>query len=491
LSACITVVGLGSGDESRLSLGVYRKLKEAETVYVRTERHPVVDFLRREHIPLQTFDSLYESRDRFEEVYEAIAHELLERAEAGEEIVYAVPGHPMVAEASVRLLRERCPARGIALAIMGGESFLDEAFVRFGLDPIGGFQVLDGSLFDAGRCNPGIHTIIAQVYDAFTASEVKLGLMEKFPDDYPIVVGQALGVEGREQIRQIPLYELDRLSEYGNLFLIWVPASDREDIRGRSFDRLHEIVRILRSPEGCPWDREQTHASIRKNLIEETYEVLETIDDDDPAAMCEELGDLLLQVVMHAQMEEEAGSFTVYDVIAEINRKLIRRHPHVFGERQAGNAEEALRNWQEVKAREKRDKGIDPARLSVLSGIPRDLPGLMKALKLQKKAARVGFDWGAAEGAVAKAEEEIAELKEAIRSEDPARKTDELGDVLFSMVNIARLIGVDPEEAISSTNRKFVRRFSYMEEQLRLKGRKIEQTDLQEMELLWQQAKKN
>lgn len=491
MKARITVAGLGSGDENQLSLGVWRKLQNASRIYLRTERHPAVSLLNAERIPFTTFDALYEASASFDEVYESIATELVRAAEAGGgDIVYAVPGHPMVAEYTVQLLKARCPERGIELELLGGESFLDQAFLRFGFDPIEGFQLLDGSRFDARRCNPRLHTIVAQVYDALTASDVKLGLMDIFPDDYRIAVGQALGVAGQERVREIPLYELDRLDDYGNLLLVWVPRTERDDILNRSFDRLHEIVQILRSPEGCPWDREQTHASIRKNLIEETYEVLETIDDDDPVAMCEELGDLLLQVMLHAQMEEETGSFTVYDTIAGLNEKLIRRHPHVFGGRDAVDAEEALANWQAMKAEEKRQKGVDPEQLSALSGVPRDLPALMKALKLQKKAARVGFDWERADDVLAKVKEEISELQEVIASAEPERQKEEFGDLLFSLVNLARFLHIDPEEALSRTNRKFVQRFSYMEEQLRLKGKKIEHTDLTEMEQLWQAAKK-
>jgi len=245
-------------------------------------------------------------------------------------------------------------------------------------------------------------------------------------------------------------------------------------------------VEILRSPNGCPWDREQTHASIRKNLIEETYEVLETIDDDDPAAMCEELGDLLLQIMLHSQMEAETGAFDIYDVIAELNEKLIRRHPHVFGERDASDAEDALRNWNAVKAEEKRSKGIDVERLSALAGVPRDLPGLMKAYKLQKKAAQVGFDWDRVEDVYAKIEEELSELKSAAEDE----RSEELGDLLFAIVNLARFMRIDPEEALAGANRKFVFRFRHIEERLREAGRSWDDTNLQEMESWWQEAKK-
>lgn len=277
---------------------------------------------------------------------------------------------------------------------------------------------------------------------------------------------------------------------YGNLSLVWVPRTDREDVRSRTFTRLHEIVAILRSPEGCPWDREQTHQSLRKNLIEEAYEVLETIDEDDPDHMREELGDLLLQIMLHSQIEAEDGTFTVFDVIRELNEKLIRRHPHVFGTAQAENADEALGNWQQIKEEEKRRKGIDPDELPLLSGVPRELPGLMKAYKLQKKAASVGFDWGTKEEVLPVVESELAEVKEAIERFGKAEQQEELGDLLFAVVNLARFLKVDPEEAMADANRKFFERFGYIEAQLRLKGKSFDQTDLQEMESLWQEAKK-
>ncbi|MNI23215.1 Nucleoside triphosphate pyrophosphohydrolase [compost metagenome] len=196
---------------------------------------------------------------------------------------------------------------------------------------------------------------------------------------------------------------------------------------------------------------------------------------------------------MHAQIEEETGAFTVYDVIQTLNEKLIRRHPHVFGENTADNADEALVNWNAMKAEEKRSKGIDVAQQSILAGVPRDLPGLMKAMKLQKKASQVGFDWSQAQEVLDKVEEELGELKQAMNSREAdaqQNRQEELGDLLFSIVNLARFLHVDPEEAIALTNRKFMRRFGYIEEKLRLKGVSFEQTDLLEMEAYWQEAKK-
>ncbi|WP_079914952.1 nucleoside triphosphate pyrophosphohydrolase [Paenibacillus sp. 32352] len=486
----ITVVGLGSGDEDQLTLGVWKKLKQADRIYLRTDQHPMVKLLRENDIAFESFDKLYESRDTFEQVYEAIADELLHKVKEAGELLYAVPGHPMVAEMTVQLLKARCPEAGIELTLLGGESFLDQAFIRLGFDPIEGFQLLNGTELSVHALNPQLHTIIGQVYDTYSASDVKLTLMELYPDDWEVVVGHALGVPGEEAIHRIPLYELDHLQDYGNLSLVWIPRSDEDRLRNRTFARLHEIVEILRSPEGCPWDREQTHQSLRKNLIEEAYEVLETFDEDDPDHMAEELGDLMLQIMLHSQIEAEEGGFTVWDVIAGLNEKLIRRHPHVFGEMKAEDADEALSNWQQIKQEEKRRKGIDPDELPILSGVPRELPGLMKAYKLQKKAAAVGFDWSELGDVLKVVESELVELQEAISSLSKKEQQEELGDLLFSIVNLARFLKIEPEEAMSDANRKFFDRFGYIERQLRLKGKSFDQTDLQEMESLWQEAKK-
>ncbi|NHN35073.1 nucleoside triphosphate pyrophosphohydrolase [Paenibacillus agricola] len=492
----IIVVGLGSGDENQLTLGIWKKLQKVKQLYLRTDQHPMVQMLTRNGIAYQSFDSLYESNDQFEQVYEAIATQLLAKAKASihddaeSEIVYAVPGHPMVAEMTVQLLKVRCPEEGIQLTVLGGESFLDQAFTRLGFDPIEGFQLLNGSDLSIYSLNPQLHTVIAQVYDTYTASDVKLTLMELYPDEHEIVVGHSLGVEGEEKIHRVPLYELDHLQDFGNLSLVWIPRSDEDRLRNRTFARLHEIVDILRSPEGCPWDREQTHQSLRKNLIEEAYEVLETFDEEDPDHMAEELGDLLLQVMLHAQIEADEDSFNVWDVIATLNEKLLRRHPHVFGEAVAGDSAEALVNWNQIKQEEKRKKGIDVEQLPLLSGVPRELPGLMKAYKLQKKASTVGFDWNRLEEVVEVVESEWLELKEAIISLSKAEQQEELGDLLFSVVNLARFLRIEPEEAMAEANRKFFKRFGYIEQQLRLKGKNLAEANVQEMEALWQEAKK-
>lgn len=486
MSTVLYVVGLGAGNLDQMPIGVYKRLKSVKYVYARTQEHPVVRELAEEGVSFVSFDHVYEEHDSFEEVYRRIVDELLRLAEEQGELVYAVPGHPLVAEMTVQLLLREAPARNITVHVEGGQSFLDPLFARLGIDPIEGFSLLDATSLTADQINPRFHTVVAQVYDRMTASDVKLTLMEVLPDEYEVIVATAVGITGMEKVERLPLYEIDRVDHLGNLSLLYIPPAQEEAVLYRRFDYLKEIVRILRSPEGCPWDRAQTHQSIRKNLIEETYEVLEAIDDQDPDAMREELGDLLMQIMLHSQMASEAGDFSVEDVIAALNEKLIRRHPHVFGTKKAEDAEEALANWQEIKAKEKAAKGIDVENQSVLTGVPRDLPALMKAYKLQKKAAEVGFDWDNVEDVFRKIEEEVQELRRA----SPEERAGELGDLLFAVVNLARFLKVDPEEALALTNRKFTTRFSYIEKKLREENRTFTETNLEEMDRWWEEAKR-
>ena len=253
------------------------------------------------------------------------------------------------------------------------------------------------------------------------------------------------------------------------------------------FKRLVDIMARLRAPDGCPWDREQNHETLKPYLIEEAYEVLDAIDDEDPKGLTEELGDVLLQVVFHAQVAREAGHFEIEDVARAISDKLVRRHPHVFGDVEAKNSDEVLVNWEQIKSEERKEKGKENA--SQMDGIPRHLPALQCAERIQKKAARVGFDWETTEEIAAKAREEVEEFIEVLASGDRDKMLDELGDVLFSIVNLARFVGLPPEEALTRTNTKFIRRFNYIEEKLRRRGTTPEASTLEEMDELWEQSK--
>ncbi len=252
----------------------------------------------------------------------------------------------------------------------------------------------------------------------------------------------------------------------------------------RSFDELVALMTRLRSPDGCPWDRKQTLPDLKPYVIEEAYEVVDAIDRDDRASLIEEIGDLLLQAVFITELTREEGTFDVYDSITAIHDKLVRRHPHVFGDVVASDAEQVLVNWEKLKRDERQAENK-----SVLSGVPQSMPALLKASRLTEKAARVGFDWRRTEDVFDKLDEEMAELREAVASGETSKMEDEIGDLLFTIANIARKVNVNAEEALQSTNRKFMRRFESMESQVREQGRNLDQLDLEEMDHLWDEAK--
>ncbi len=287
-----------------------------------------------------------------------------------------------------------------------------------------------------------------------------------------------------------------------------IPISARDRAAGRWFEKLVALQARLRGPNGCPWDREQTHASLRKYLIEETYEVLDAMDSGDPRKFSEELGDLLLQVVFHAILAEETRSFTMSDIIESVHTKMVRRHPHVFGEAEASTSAAVLKNWEQIKAEErakerstdaKSNQDITPAD-SILGGVPRSLPAVLEAYQLTRRAARVGFDWENLAGIFEKLEEEMREIESTLES-TPKRKDskpepsshleEEVGDLFFAAVNVARFLGVDPEIALKAANRKFKRRFEWMESAAEREGRHFADLARTRMEQLWEKAKRS
>lgn len=480
----ITVVGLGPGDPGLITLEVWESIKEAQTLLLRTQKHPTALWLQSRGILFSSYDAAYEEKESFEDVYQAIVGDLVQRAQKGENIVYAVPGSPLVAERTVTLLRERTRGAGIEMHILAGMSFLEVLYVRLGIDPIEGMTVADSADIASLPASLSTGLVVTQVYNRQVASDLKLTLMETHPDDYKVKILQNLGLPN-EQIKEIALYELDRQSGIDHLTSVFVPAKQSVHLaKAADLMPLADVMARLRSPDGCVWDREQTHVSLRKNLIEEAYEVIEAIDLDDADLLCEELGDLLLQVVFHARMAEEEGQFSLQDVINGITEKLIRRHPHVFGSVTVKNSGEVIANWEEIKRREKA-----AVRKSVLDGVPNHFPALLRADKLQRKAAKVGFDWDNIAPVWDKINEEAAELKQAVEGGNPKEMEDELGDVLFSIVNLARFLDVDPESALNGTCRKFFKRFTYIEKRIAEKGLNWKDLTLEMLDQYWEAAK--
>lgn len=481
----ITVLGLGAGDLEQLPMGVYKQLVSSEHLYLRTKEHPVIQELVKEGLAYTSFDGIYEKHDSFEGVYEEITG-LLVAESKDKEIVYAVPGHPLVAERTVQLLLEKANKKEISLDIKGGQSFLDPMFTAVGLDPIEGFQFHDATALVKEAIVPTQHMIFCQVYDAYIASEVKLTLMDILPDDYPVTIVTAAG-SSEEKIIEVPLYELDRITEINNLTSVYVPPVKEEKALYKQFSHFRQTIAILRGPNGCPWDQKQTHESLKKYLIEEAYELIDAIDDGDIDGIMEELGDVLLQVMLHAQIGEDEGYFGIEDVIEGINEKMIRRHPHVFAEITVEDADEVISNWEQIKKAEKGER----AEQSILDAVAKGLPNLTKAYQYQKKAARVGFDWEDVAPMWEKVSEEIHELKEEIAKNGSADKIEaEFGDILFALVNIARFYKIDPEEAVSATNQKFYRRFTFIEKKVKELGLEWEALSLAQLDEIWNEAKK-
>ncbi|MFZ5639761.1 MAG: nucleoside triphosphate pyrophosphohydrolase [Bacillota bacterium] len=486
----ITIVGLGPGGIATLPVENLNVLEAAEVLFLRTERHPAAEDLKKRGVPFKTYDHLYDRGGSFQEIYTEIARDLVGRTSSGP-VVYAVPGHPMVAEASVSILIPLCHKQGLKMRVLPAMSFLDSVFALLALDPGDGLHIIDALQLDRQRPDPALTNVIVQVYNRLIASDTKLSLMDYFPDEHPVKVIRAAGVPGEEQVVEIPLYELDRLAWIDHLTTVAVPPLNESAAGVSRFpaDRLVGILEMLRSETGCPWDREQTHDSLKKYLVEETYEVIEAIDEGNMYKICEELGDLLLQIVFHAQIARESGYFDFNDIVQGISQKLIRRHPHVFGEVQVENSAQVSANWEQIKAGEKAARGEAP--VSVLDGIPRGLPALAKAEKIQKKAAKVGFDWPDYRGAMEKVEEELAEFKQALNLDDRQKLNEEIGDMLFAVVNLARLVGVDPENALGGTIGKFCSRFRYMEEAALTRHAELRKLSLEELDNLWEEAKKS
>lgn len=479
----LTVIGLGAGDFEQLQMGVYKQLKSAKKLYVRTVDHPVLTELAEAGMQFESFDYVYEKHDDFAPVYIEIAETLMIAAESGP-VMYAVPGHPLVAEQTVQHLIEAERAGKVNLKIEGGQSFLDPIFGALKIDPIEGFQLIDGTSFTMHDINMRQHILIAQVYDMYSASEVKLTLMEKYDDEYPVTIVTAAG-SLEEVLRTVPLYELDQAVELNNLTTIYVPPVKDQEEALRDWTTFRQIIATLRGPNGCPWDQKQTHESLKKYLLEEAHEFLAAVDAEDDFGMIEELGDVLLQVFLHAQIGEDNGYFTLEDVLASISEKMIRRHPHVFGDVSVEGADEVIANWEVIK---KQEKGASDDEV-LLDGEYRETSSLQTSYNYQKKAAKVGFDWPDTNGIWDKFAEEWQEFRDEVTNGSNATRLDEFGDVLFTLVNISRAYKISPEEAMLHANEKFARRFGYVEQQVKKGKKDFAAYSFEELDGFWNEAK--
>ncbi|MHB0857742.1 MAG: bifunctional methyltransferase/pyrophosphohydrolase YabN [Anaerolineae bacterium] len=475
----IALVGLGPGDAAQLTLEAWRVLEGAREVYLRTRRHPSIEALPASPV-YHSFDSLYESAETLDQVYEQIATEIVRLGARQEGVVYAVPGHPLVGETTTHRILALAHESGIPTRIVAGVSVLEPVMSSLELDPYGGLQICDATVLAQQHhpnLDPDVGALVVQVHNRHLAGDVKMTLMNLYPDEHSIKLVRLVG-NARYSVSAIPLYELDRQADLDHSCTVYVPPLPQPG----SLATFQDVVARLRAPGGCPWDREQTHQTLRTHLLEETYETLAALDGDDMPALKEELGDLLLQVFLHAQIATEDGDFRLIDSVRYAVEKLTRRHPHVFGGATVSGSDQVLRNWEQIKREERANSAV-----SALSSIPPALPALSQAMEMQRRAARVGFDWPNIEPVLDKVTEELAEIRAA---EDETARAAELGDLLFSLVNVARWLEIDPESALRETNLRWSRRYATIERLAAEQGKVLENMTLEEMDVLWEWAKR-
>jgi tetrapyrrole methylase family protein/MazG family protein len=474
--ARVVVVGLGPGDADHVTRRTLDLIERISHRFLRTSRHPSAHLVA----GATTFDDVYEAADTFDDVYTEIAERLVTAATEHGEVLYAVPGSPLVLERTVRRLRAD---PRVECSVEPAMSFLDLAYARLGIDPVeAAVTLVDGHEFAiaaAGNTGP---MLVAHTHANWVLSDIKLAV-ESAEGDEPVVILQGLGTED-EIVAHTTWAELDRTLEADHLTCIYIPHLGQPV--GAELVRFHELARTLR--EQCPWDQEQTHHSLVRYLLEETYEVvdaLEALDPDDPAtddALVEELGDLLYQIEFHATIAEQEGRFTMADVARGVHDKLVRRHPHVFGDTVADDAETVVANWDAIKRAEK-------GRTSVFDGVPTSQPSLSYAYAVQRKASKVGFDWPDVDGALPKIAEEAAEVREAAAAGDELQTHAEVGDLLFAVVNVARHLGVEPEAALRAATQKFRRRFEQVEALAAERGVDLHAAELATLDALWDEIK--
>lgn len=443
----------------------------AASLYLQTKEHPSAKPVTDAGIPFTSMDDLYESSDDFDALNAVIADRLV----SGGDCVYAVMGDGCFSQ--LPSIEKAAKKHGFRIDVLPGVSYAKAAFP----------ELQDAQTFSArtlpDRVDPSVPLCVQELDNPIIAGEVKLALSEIYPDDWPVTLA-TMQPDGHYSRRTFPLSELDRRRTlFAGSVLYVKPASFEARTRYGYYD-LVSVMRRLRAPGGCPWDREQTHESLKADLIEECYELNDAIDEQDDDHIIEELGDVLMDVVFHSTIAAEQGRFTDNDVTDGIVKKMIYRHPHVFGTEKAETTEAVLKRWDELKQAEKNQK----TQKEVLCAVPKRFPALMRSAKVQKRARKVGFDWNDVSEALPKVYEELDELKDAINGSGDV--SEEAGDLLFAVVNVVRLLGLDAEQILHDATDKFIERFGKMEELAAEDGKTLSKLPLSEQDLYWEKAKK-
>ena len=474
----ITVVSLGPGDARLLTMQSLAALRKSKCLILRTARHRAAEWLKEEGIAFDDFDALYDEFEDFDDLHAEMARRLWSLA-TSKALTFAVIDAQN--DGAVRALRASRPEDG-KLTILPGVTMADSclAMLPEEFEQSGSVRILPTMDAVDASPDPATPLLVTELFDRVLASQLKLHLSEHYGDEIQIVLFPSSVKINRKPL-VIPLMELDRQHTYDHTVCLYIPAVDIQKRDRYCFSDLLRVLHRLR--QECPWDGEQTHETLRKYLIEEAYEAVNAIDEDDMDHLADELGDVLLQIVFHADIAQDFGEFSINDVTTNIVRKLIYRHAHIFGNVHCNTADEVAQSWEQLK---KAEKGLT-TQASVLADVSQGLPALMRACKVQKKAANVGFDWDDAIGALPKIHEEAEEvLAELEAGHDPG---EELGDLLFSCVNVARLAGKEPELLLKAATEKFIRRFTAMENLIISDEKSLEGLTLAEMDVYWYRVK--
>ncbi len=444
----------------------------ADTLYLQTSEHPSAKPVLDADLVFTTLDDLYETAEDFDKLNEAIAARLVSAGNC----VYAVMGDGCFAQ--LPAIEKAAKKHGFHVDVLPGVSYAKAAFPK----------LQDAQIYAAWalpkRVDPNMPLYIQELDNPIIAGEIKLTLSEIYPDEWPVTLA-TMQKDGHYSYRTFPLSELDRKHTlFAGSVLYVKPASFEERTRYGYYD-LVAVMHRLRAPGGCPWDREQTHESLKADLIEECYELNDAIDEQDDAHIVEELGDVLMDIVFHSVIADEQGRFNENDVADGIVKKMIYRHPHVFGSEKAESSADVLKRWDELKQKEKNQK----TQKEVLCAVPKRFPALMRSAKVQKRAGKVGFDWNNANEALPKVYEELEELKAAMNGS--GNLSEEAGDLLFAAVNVIRLLGLDPEQLLHDASDKFISRFGRMEELAKADGFELSELSLAEQDVYWEKAKKS
>lgn len=474
----ITVVSISTGDANLLTAGAMAALQGAHRLVLRTEKHPIVRWLSAQYLAYESLDALYDRAESFDAFNTAAAMYLLNAAEEPG-TVYAV-SDPAI-DSTVAALRELAGDGG-TVQILPGVSHADRCFAMANV-PVQDIRMTSAEKFlDDDAIDPAVSCFVSEVHSAACAGACKIKLMELLDDQTPMLIFQG-DTEGALTMQTIPLYTLDRQESYDHLTACLYSAVPLTQRKRFGINDLCAVMTRLRAKGGCPWDQEQTHESLLPNLLEESYEFIEAAREADDEHMSEELGDVLLQVIFHAVIAKQFGEFDLHDVSTGITAKLIERHPHVFGTVKADTPEEVLKNWEQIKRRQRGLNSVSDA----MDNVSKGLSALLRAYKVQHKAAKVGFDFADSQSALAKVDEEQREVLECLLTGDDPQE--ELGDLLFSAVNVCRLCGVNPDIALYEAVNKFIKRFRGMENSLTNEGKSMEHLTLSEMDVYWMKEK--